>query len=103
MIDKSQILNFYDKIVTQASGYNFFVRPSDELTPSDGVIPDSMIPDCEIATATALHSKFSQTDTISTRYTDAHYARHYNKWLCVLITPCKSGASPSGSQKYSYN
>ena len=72
-MDKSQILNFYDNIVTQAMGYNIFLCPSNELSLSDGVVPDSMSPEYERrATTTALYSKFSHPDTIATAYTDVH-------------------------------
>ena len=57
--DKSQILNFYDNLVTQATGYNIFLRPSMEITPLNGVIPDYLSSDCESMTATALYSKLS--------------------------------------------
>ena len=72
LLDKGQILNFYDNIVTQATGYNIFLRPSDEITPTEGVVPYGMSPECEKMTATALYSKFCQKDTIATTYTDAH-------------------------------
>ena len=70
--DKSQILNFYDNLVTQATGYNIFLRPSIEITPLDGVVPDFISYDCERMTATALYSKLSQNDTIAIDYADAH-------------------------------
>ena len=71
-MDKGQILNFYDNIVTQATGYNIFILPSNELSSSNGAVPDYMSPECKSTTAMALYSKLSHPDTIDTEYTDAH-------------------------------
>ena len=59
-------------MVIQAAGFNIFLRPSDEITKVNGVIPDYMDPDTESATATALYTKFRQTDTIAKEYSAAH-------------------------------
>ena len=72
LIDKSQILKFYDDIVTQESGYNVFDRPSDELSLSYGIEPDSMTHNCKSEIAIALQWKCSQTDIIATSYADAY-------------------------------
>ena len=58
LMDKSQFLNFYDNLVTQAAGFHIFLRLSDEITRVKGVVPDYMDPDVENATVTALYTKF---------------------------------------------
>ena len=65
-------MNFYDNLVTQAAGFNIFLRPSDEISRARGVLPDSMDPHAENATATALYTKFRQADTIAKDYSAAH-------------------------------
>jgi len=70
--DKTQIINFYDNLVTQATGYSIFIRPSTDITPLDGVLPDNTKSDCISMTATAIYTKLSQADSIATEYTDAH-------------------------------
>ena len=54
LTDKSQFLNFYDNLVTQAAEFHIFLQPSDEITRVKGVVPDYMNPDAENATETAL-------------------------------------------------
>ena len=72
LTDKSQIINSYDNLVTQAAGFHIFLRPSNEITRVKGVVPDYMDPDAENSTATALYTKFRQTDTIAKGYSAAH-------------------------------
>ena len=60
-------------MVTQAAGFNIFLRSSDEINRINGVVPDYMDPHTESATATALYTKFRQTDTIAKDYSPAHH------------------------------
>ena len=72
LIYKDQILNFYINLVTQATRYNVFLRPSLEVTKIDGVIPDDMSSDCITLIATTLYFKFCQKGTIASSCQDAH-------------------------------
>ena len=72
LTDNSQFLNFYDNLVTQAAGFNIFLRPSNEITRVKGVVLDYMDPDAENATATALYTEFRQIYTITKGYSAAH-------------------------------
>ena len=71
LIDKSQILNFYQNLATQATGHNVFIRPHADITIDKGVMPYGMLPESQTVTATALYTKFCQFGTISPSYTDA--------------------------------
>ena len=71
LLDKSNIIHFYDNLLIQAKGYHIFLRPSDEITSTDGVIPDGLSKQCRDMTATALHSKLSQSKSIAESYVDA--------------------------------
>ena len=71
LIDKSQILNFYQNFAAQATRHNVFNRPHADITVDKGVIPDGMLPEFRTTTATALYTKFCQSGTISSSYTDA--------------------------------
>ena len=71
LLDKSNILHFYDNLLIQAKGYKIFLRPSEEITPTEGVIPDGLSTECKNITATALHSKLSQANSIAASYVDA--------------------------------
>jgi len=72
LIDKSQILSFYQDLATQATGHNVFIWPHFDITVQKGVIPDIMLPESQNATATAtatatitaLYTKFFQAGTI---------------------------------------
>ena len=65
-------MHFYDNLVSQVSGFNIFLRPSDEITTTDGVIPDILDEECKKIMGTALYSKFNAEGTIASTYTDAH-------------------------------
>ena len=71
LTNKNQTANFYDNLLSQASAYNIFIRPSMELTSNDGVIPDLLSQELQDVTATALYTKFCQADVINKSYTDA--------------------------------
>ena len=70
--DKSGIPKFYDNVVSQATRNNVCIRPSSELTKTEGVKPDGMQPRAEAIMSTALHSKFSQDGVIDSTYKAAH-------------------------------
>ena len=42
--DKTQIMNFYKNLVTQATTYNIFLTPAESITHTLGVAPDRMRP-----------------------------------------------------------
>ena len=71
LIDKSQILIFYQSLATQATSHNVFIRPHAKVTVHKGVIPVRMIPESQNAMAMSLYMKFCQNGTISPAYTDA--------------------------------
>ena len=45
LIDKSQILNFYQNLATQATSHNVFICPYADITVQKGIIPDGMLPE----------------------------------------------------------
>ena len=72
LLDKEHFLQFYELLLTQATGYTVFLRPSDDITSTNTVVPDGMDPKSTQVSATTLHSKLSMKGTIADTYTDAH-------------------------------
>ena len=68
LTDKNQILSFYDKLVTQSAGFHIFLRPSDNITSTKGVVPNNMLPEVEAVTAVSLYTKLQQKDIIDKTY-----------------------------------
>ena len=58
------IAKFYDSLVSQASAFKIFIRPSMKLTSDNGVIPYLLSQEYQDSMATALHTKFCQADVI---------------------------------------
>jgi len=73
LTNKKQIANFYDNLVSQASAFSIFIRPSMERTSKNGVILDLLSQEYQDATETALYTKFYQADEIDKSYTDAQH------------------------------
>ena len=46
LLDKAHFLQFYNLLLTQATEYNIFLRPANNITPADSVIPDNMDKKC---------------------------------------------------------
>jgi len=101
--NKTQIINFYDNFVTQATGYHIFIRPSTNITPLDGVIPDNMQSDCISMIAATIYAKLSQDDTIVIEYTDAHNILATTTSGFEFLHPPPAGPPSPRYQKHSYN
>ena len=80
LTDKSQFLNFYDNLVTQAAGFNIFLCPSDEITKVKGMVPDYMDAYPKHVTSTAIYTKLRQIDTIAKDYSAAHNLTTTNRF-----------------------
>ena len=72
LTDKDKFLNFYNNLVTQATRYNIFLRPSFDITQIYSAISDDISSNCIAITATTLHFKFCQRGTIVSCYKDVH-------------------------------
>ena len=69
--EKWEILNVYDNICVHALRFNVSLRPSSQIIKIKGVVHDNPTDDSRAVIATALYSKFSQANTISSSYKNA--------------------------------